>query len=33
LALLGSVLDAQRVIERRRHEAEAARIQAQQANP
>lgn len=29
LALLGSVLDAQRVIERRRHEAEAARIQAQ----
>ncbi|GLQ90654.1 hypothetical protein [Dyella flagellata] len=30
LALLGSVLDAQRVIERRRHEAEAARIQAQQ---
>lgn len=31
LALLGSVLDAQRVIERRRHEAEAARIQAQQA--
>jgi protein TonB len=32
LALLGSVLDAQRVIERRRHEAEAARIQAQQGN-
>lgn len=31
LALLGSVLDAQRVIERRKHEAEAARIQAQQA--
>jgi protein TonB len=31
LALLGSVLDAQRVIERRAHEAEAARIQAQQA--
>lgn len=31
LALLGSVLDAQRVIERRRHEAEAARIQAQQS--
>jgi periplasmic protein TonB len=31
LALLGSVLDAQRVIERREHEAEAARIQAQQA--
>jgi periplasmic protein TonB len=31
LALLGSVLDAQRVIERRTHEAEAARIQAQQA--
>jgi protein TonB len=31
LALLGSVLDAQRIIERRRHEAEAARIQAQQA--
>jgi periplasmic protein TonB len=31
LALLGGVLDAQRVIERRRHEAEAARIQAQQA--
>lgn len=31
LALLGSVLDAQRVIERRRHEAEAARIQAEQA--
>jgi periplasmic protein TonB len=31
LALLGSVLDAQRVIERRQHEAEAARIQAQQA--
>jgi len=30
LALLGSVLDAQRVIERRQHEAEAARIQAQQ---
>ncbi|GGA31070.1 hypothetical protein [Dyella nitratireducens] len=30
LALLGSVLDAQRVIERRKHEAEAARIQAQQ---
>ncbi|GAB2573223.1 hypothetical protein ISP15_04320 [Dyella jejuensis] len=28
LALLGGVLDAQRVIERRRHEAEAARIQA-----
>jgi protein TonB len=32
LALLGSVLDAQRVIERRKHEAEAARIQAQQAS-
>jgi protein TonB len=32
LALLGSVLDAQRVIERRKHEAEAARIQSQQAN-
>lgn len=32
LALLGSVLDAQRVIERRAHEAEAARIQAQQAS-
>ncbi|WP_233840247.1 hypothetical protein [Dyella sp. 2HG41-7] len=32
LALLGSVLDAQRVIERRKHEAEAARIQAQQGN-
>ncbi|HKT27357.1 hypothetical protein [Dyella sp.] len=32
LALLGSVLDAQRVIERRKHEAEAARIQAQQTN-
>jgi len=31
LALLGSVLDAQRIIERRRHEAEAARIQAQQS--
>lgn len=31
LALLGSVLDAQRVIERHQHEAEAARIQAQQA--
>lgn len=31
LALLGSVLDAQRVIERRAHEAEAARIQSQQA--
>lgn len=31
LALLGSVLDAQRVIERRRHEAEAAQIQAAQA--
>lgn len=31
LALLGGVLDAQRVIERRRHEAEAARIQSQQA--
>jgi periplasmic protein TonB len=31
LALLGGVLDAQRVIERRQHEAEAARIQAQQA--
>lgn len=31
LALLGGVLDAQRVIERRRHEAEAARIQAEQA--
>jgi len=31
LALLGSVLDAQRVIERRKHEAEAARIRAQQA--
>jgi protein TonB len=30
LALLGSVLDAQRVIERRAHEAEAARIQSQQ---
>lgn len=30
LALLGSVLDAQRVIERRKHEAEAARLQAQQ---
>lgn len=30
LALLGSVLDAERVIERRRHEAEAARIQARQ---
>jgi protein TonB len=29
LALLGSVLDAQRVIERRKHEAEAARIQSQ----
>jgi protein TonB len=32
LALLGSVLDAQRVIERRKHEAEAARIQSQQGN-
>lgn len=32
LALLGSVLDAQRVIERHQHEAEAARIQAQQAS-
>ncbi|MBE1162087.1 hypothetical protein [Dyella acidiphila] len=32
LALLGGVLDAQRVIERRQHEAEAARIQAQQAS-
>jgi len=32
LALLGSVLDAQRVIERRKHEAEAARIQSQQAS-
>lgn len=32
LALLGSVLDAQRVIERRQHEAEAARIQAQQTS-
>jgi hypothetical protein len=32
LALLGGVLDAQRVIERRAHEAEAARIQAQQAS-
>lgn len=32
LALLGSVLDAQRVIERRKHEAEAARIQAQQSS-
>jgi periplasmic protein TonB len=31
LALLGGVLDAQRVIERREHEAEAARIQSQQA--
>jgi len=31
LALLGGVLDAQRVIERRQHEAEAARIQAAQA--
>lgn len=31
LALLGSVLDAQRVIERRAHEAEARRIRAQQA--
>ena len=31
LALLGGVLDAQRVIERRRHEAEAERIQARQA--
>jgi periplasmic protein TonB len=31
LALLGGVLDAQRVIERHQHEAEAARIQAQQA--
>jgi periplasmic protein TonB len=31
LALLGSVLDAQRVIERRKHEAEAARIQAAQS--
>jgi periplasmic protein TonB len=30
LALLGSVLDAQRIIERHMHEAEAARIQAQQ---
>ena len=30
LSLLGSVLDAQRVIERRQHEAEAARIRAQQ---
>jgi periplasmic protein TonB len=33
LALLGSVLDAQRVIERRQHEAEAARIQAAQQTP
>jgi protein TonB len=32
LALLGGVLDAQRVIERRAHEAEAARIQSQQAS-
>ncbi|GLQ91368.1 hypothetical protein [Dyella acidisoli] len=31
LALLGSVLDAQRIIERRKHEAEAALIQAQQS--
>ncbi|GFZ88746.1 hypothetical protein GCM10011408_04460 [Dyella caseinilytica] len=31
LALLGSVLDAQRVIERRQHEAEAERMQSQQA--
>jgi periplasmic protein TonB len=31
LALLGSVLDAQRIIERHKHEAEAARIQAAQA--
>jgi periplasmic protein TonB len=31
LALLGGVLDSQRIIERRRHEAEAARIQAEQA--
>lgn len=32
LALLGGVLDAQRVIERRQHEAEAERIQTQQAS-
>jgi protein TonB len=32
LALLGGVLDAQRVIERRAHEAEAVRIQSQQAS-